>query len=168
MQHWKVSRMILGSFVLQHQVHKHQDSEKYMFLTKSICTPSTHHSLLSALLVMHLSTLCPTVVGEFNKSQREAWYWWMLQWLIAQLANIVPSQSSDCPHKADYCDMCSKHKNEMNAKQTTLNRLRQSSNADPAEIKKVEDELRRKMSSIGKMHSERTSTTLKWSVAVPP
>lgn len=49
----------------------------------------------------------------------------------------------------------------MNAKQTTMNHLRQLSNADPAEIKKVEDELRRKMSSIDKMHSERTSTTLK-------
>lgn len=130
------------------------------------------YSFNPSLFALCLTSYAPINIMSYCCWQIQQIPMWSLvlvnaPWLIAQLANSVTSQSCDCPHKADYCDTCSKHKNEMNAKQTTMNRLRQSSNADPAEIKKVEDELRRKMSSIDKMQSERTSTTLKWSVAVP-
>ena len=48
---------------------------------------------------------------------------------------------SICPHKEDYCDTYCKHKNQIHGKQTTINRLRQSSNADPEDIKHLEGEL---------------------------
>ena len=47
-----------------------------------------------------------------------------------------------CPHQEDYCDTCSRKKAEIHAKQTTIYRLLQSSNADPGEVKKLEDEMK--------------------------
>lgn len=43
------------------------------------------------------------------------------------------------PHQEDYCDSCSKFKEEIRAKQTTINCLRQSASADLDEIKKIKD-----------------------------
>ena len=48
---------------------------------------------------------------------------------------------SICPHQEDHCDTCCKHKNDIHPKQTTINRMRQLSNADPDGIKKLEEEL---------------------------
>lgn len=45
------------------------------------------------------------------------------------------------PHHEDYCDTCAKYKISINAKQTTLNCLRQASNSEPDKIKKLEAEL---------------------------
>lgn len=46
-----------------------------------------------------------------------------------------------CPHQEDYCDTCSRRKTEIHAKQTTINRLLQSTNANPDDVKKLEDEV---------------------------
>lgn len=47
---------------------------------------------------------------------------------------------SICPHQEDYCDTCSKRKEEIRAKQTTINRLLASASADAKEISRLEDE----------------------------
>ena len=39
-----------------------------------------------------------------------------------------------CSHQEDYCDTCSHRKTEIHAKQTTINRLLQLSNADPEDV----------------------------------
>ena len=46
-----------------------------------------------------------------------------------------------CPHQEDYCDTYSRKKNEIHAKQTTINLLLQSSNANPNEVKEHEEEM---------------------------
>ena len=46
-----------------------------------------------------------------------------------------------CPHQEDYCDICSRSKEEIRAKQMTVNRLRQSTSAEPREIKQLEDDI---------------------------
>ena len=82
-----------------------------------------------------------SVVGEFNCVQCESGKSECSNasshnWLRADRPKV-----GICPHQADYCDTCCKHKNEIHAKQTTINRMRQLSNADPNDIKKVEAEL---------------------------
>ena len=46
-----------------------------------------------------------------------------------------------CPHKLDYCDLCTKLKEEIRAKQTTLNRIRQSGSATEEEQAKLLEEI---------------------------
>ncbi len=46
-----------------------------------------------------------------------------------------------CPHQEDYCDTCAHKKAEIHGKQTTINRLLQSSNADADEVKKLQDDM---------------------------
>ena len=80
-----------------------------------------------------------SVVGEFNRSQRErergecsnslSHYW------LKERPKVAIS-----PHQTDYCDTCKKRNIEIHAKQTTINRLLQSSNADPEEVK-IEDDM---------------------------
>ena len=82
-----------------------------------------------------------SVVGEFNRTQRdnglgECSNGSSHNWLKTERPKLAI-----CPHREDYCDTCSKHKIEVHAKQTTINRLRQASNSEPDEIKKLEDEL---------------------------
>ena len=45
-------------------------------------------------------------------------------------------------HMEDYCDTCAKSKATITAKRTTINRLRQSAQASPEEIMKLEDEIK--------------------------
>ena len=79
-----------------------------------------------------------SVVGEFNRTQRESGRGECSNgsshnWLKSDRPKVAI-----CPHREDYCDTCSKHKISINAKQTTINRLKQASNS---EIKKLEAEL---------------------------
>ena len=82
-----------------------------------------------------------SVVGEFNRTQRESGHGECSNgsshnWLKSERPKVAI-----CPHREDYCDTCSKHKISINAKQTTINRLKQASNSEPEEIKKLEAEL---------------------------
>ena len=104
-----------------------------------------------------------SVVGEFNRTQQESGKGTCSNgtshnWLKADRPKL-----SICPHQEDYCDTCCKHNNEIHAKETTIDRLRQSSNADPDDIKCLEEEL----SSLKGAHEdhrhkhrEPTNTTL--------
>lgn len=47
-----------------------------------------------------------------------------------------------CPHQEDYCDTCSKFKNETHYKQTTLNHLQQSAAASSEYLDNLKDELK--------------------------
>ncbi len=85
--------------------------------------------------------LARSVVGEFNRVQRESGENSISNgsshnWLKAHRPKV-----GICPHQEDYCDTCSRRKAEIHAKQTTINRLLQSSNADPDDVKKLEDEM---------------------------
>ena len=81
------------------------------------------------------------VVGEFNRTQRESGRGECSNgsshnWLKSDRPKVAI-----CPHREDYCDTCSKQKISINAKQTTINCLKQASNSEPDEIKKLEAEL---------------------------
>ena len=81
-----------------------------------------------------------SVVGKFNRAQLEC-----------DRGRCSNSSSHNwlkerpklaiCPHQTDYCDTCKKLSVEIHSKQTTLNHLLRSCNADPAEVKKIEDEI---------------------------
>ena len=82
-----------------------------------------------------------SVVGEFNRVQEESGESGCSNgsshnWLKAHRPKVAI-----CPHQEDYCDTCSRRKAEIHSKQTTINRLLQSSHANPDEVKKVEEEL---------------------------
>lgn len=47
-----------------------------------------------------------------------------------------------CPHQEDYCDTCTSRKEQINAKQTTINRLRQAGATTPEEIQQLEEEVK--------------------------
>ena len=86
--------------------------------------------------------LSRSVVGEFNRVQRERGKQEISNgsshnWLKAHRPKVAI-----CPHQEDYCDTCSKSKVARHAKQTTINRLLQSANASPEEVKKLEDEVK--------------------------
>ncbi len=79
-------------------------------------------------------------MGEFNRTQRESGLGECSNgsshnWLKSERPKLAI-----CPHRED-CDTCGKHKIEVHAKQTTINRLMQASNSEAEEIKKLEDEL---------------------------
>ena len=91
--------------------------------------------------------LARSVVGEFNRVQHERGRGECSNgsshnWLKAERPKVpkVPKVAI-CPHQEDYCDTCSKNKVEIHAKQTTINRLLQSANASPEDVKKLEDEM---------------------------
>lgn len=86
--------------------------------------------------------LCRSVVGEFNRTQREKGRQEISNgsshnWLKAHRPKVAI-----CPHQEDYCDVCSKSKSLVHSKQTTINRLLQSANASAEDIKKLEEELK--------------------------
>ncbi len=81
-----------------------------------------------------------SVVGEFNRSQHErgrgecsnsSSHNWLKQ----------RPKVAICPHQTDYCDTCKQKQVEIHTKQTTVNRLLQSCNSDPVEVKKIEDDI---------------------------
>ena len=85
--------------------------------------------------------LSRSVVGEFNRVQQESGQGVCSNgsthnWLKAHRPKV-----GICPHQKDYCDTCSRKKNEIHAKQMTINRLLQSSNANPDEVKELEVEM---------------------------
>lgn len=85
--------------------------------------------------------LSRSVVGEFNRIQQESGKSGCSNgsshnWLKAHRPKVAI-----CPHQEDYCDTCSRKKTDISGKQTSINRLLQSGNADPEEIKKIEDEM---------------------------
>ena len=85
--------------------------------------------------------LVRSVVGEFNRVQQETGEGTCSNgsshnWLKAHRQKVAI-----CPHQEDYCDTCSRRKAEIHAKQTTINRLLQSSTADPDDVKTLEDEM---------------------------
>ena len=82
-----------------------------------------------------------SVVGEFNRIQHENGLGECSNGSSHNWLKKYRPKVAICPHREDYCDTCSKHNVEVHAKQTTINRLRQASNSEPDEIKKLEDEL---------------------------
>jgi len=83
-----------------------------------------------------------SVVGEFNRSllkkgRKETSNGSSHNWLKTFHPKVAVS-----PHMEDYCDTCAKNKATISANQTTINRLRQSVQAFPKEIMKLEDEIK--------------------------
>ena len=80
-------------------------------------------------------------MGEFNHTQHESGHGecsncFSHNWLKSDRPKVAV-----CPHREDYCNTCSKHKININAKQTTINHLKQASNSKPEELQKLEAEL---------------------------
>ena len=83
-----------------------------------------------------------SVVGEFNRAQQECGKAVCSNgsshnWLKAHRPKVSIS-----PHQDDYCDTCARVKVEINSKQTTINRLVQSSNADADEVKQMDSDIK--------------------------
>ncbi len=81
-----------------------------------------------------------SVVGEFNRSQHERGRGECSNssshnWLKQRPKVVI------CPHQTDYCDTYKQKQVEIHTKQTTVNRLLQSYNSDPVEVKKIEDDI---------------------------
>ena len=83
-----------------------------------------------------------SVVGEFNHAQVEAGRGSCSNGTSHNWLKKYRPKLSVCPHKEDYCDTCSKRKEEIRARQTTINRLLASAATDPSEISRLEDEKR--------------------------
>lgn len=83
-----------------------------------------------------------SVVGEFNRIQREMGRKEISNGSSHNWLKTFRSKVGICPHQEDYCDTCSKSKAAISAKQTTINRLKQSAQASPEEIMKLEDEIK--------------------------
>ena len=76
--------------------------------------------------ILVLVVLERSVVGEFNRVQREmnkgeCSNGSAFNWLHEHRPKLAI-----CPHKQDFCDTCSKFNADIHSKRTTLNRLRQS------------------------------------------
>ena len=85
--------------------------------------------------------LARSLVGEFNRAQREAGKQGCsngssFNWLKERPKHAI------CPHQEDYCDTCAKAKEKIKSKQTTLNRLKAAATSTPEEIKELEDKIK--------------------------
>ena len=85
--------------------------------------------------------LSRSVVGEFNRSQREKGGKEISNGTSSNWLKAFRPKVQVCPHQEDYCDTCSKSKAEITGKQTTINRLKPSAHASPEEIKRLEDDI---------------------------
>ncbi len=81
-----------------------------------------------------------SVVGEFNRTQREAGRDTCSNGSSHNWLKKYRPKLSICPHQEDYCDTCSKLKEEIRAKQTIINRLLATASADPNEISLLEND----------------------------
>ena len=79
-----------------------------------------------------------SVVGEFNRLQREQGKGECSNGSSHNWLKTFHPKVAICPHQEDYCDTCSKFQNLIHSKQTTINRVQQSSSED---IEKLRDEL---------------------------
>ena len=83
-----------------------------------------------------------SLVGEFNRVQREFGKGECSNGSSHNWLKTFCPKVSICPPQEDYCDTCSKFKNQIHSKQTTINRVQQSPQAAPEEIEKLKDELK--------------------------
>ena len=86
--------------------------------------------------------LARSLVGEFNRSQREAGRGECSNGSSHNWLKKYWAKHAICPHKEDYCDTCASRKEQINAKQTTLNWLLQAAATAPAEFKQLEAEVK--------------------------
>lgn len=100
--------------------------------------------------------LCRSVVGEFNRAQRECGrgtcsngssYNWMKK--------HCPKVGIH-PHQEDYCDTCAKTKEAIRGKQTAINRLKAAAaaTAELCEIRSIEDEMKSLKDSLDTYYQE--------------
>ena len=101
------------------------------FATVQAPKPGCHH---------YEERLKRSVVGEFNRAQREAGRDTCSNGSSHNWLKKYRPKLSICPHQEDYCDTCSKLKEGIRAKQTTINRLLASASADPSEISLLEND----------------------------
>ena len=82
-----------------------------------------------------------SLIGEFNRAQRECGKVGCSNGSCHNWLKKHRPKHSVCPHKADYCDTCSRKKAEIKGKQTTLNRLQQAAASLPEELQRLVDEI---------------------------
>ena len=101
-----------------------------------------------------------SVVGEFNRTQREAGMGTCSNGSSHNWLKKYRPKLSICLHQEDYCDTCSKLKEEIRAKQTTINRLLASASADPNEISLLENDKMSLSQALDTKRQKLTSTML--------
>lgn len=83
-----------------------------------------------------------SVVGEFNRAQRESGRGECSNGSCHNWLKTHRPKHGICPHQEDYCDTCAQKNEEIRARQTTLNRLKQATASLPEDLEKIEEELR--------------------------
>ena len=82
-----------------------------------------------------------SVVGEFNRIQQESRINGCSNGSSHNWLKVHRPKAAICPHQEDYCDTCAHRKTDISGKQTSINRLLQSTNAAPEEVKRLQDEI---------------------------
>lgn len=97
---------------------------------------------LKANIAHYQDRLGRSVVGEFNCVQVEQGKGVCSNGLSHNWLKAFRPKVVICPHQEDYCDTCSKFKNETHYKQTMLNCLQQSAAASSEDLYNLKDELK--------------------------
>ena len=101
-----------------------------------------------------------SVVGEFNRVQADNHQPTISNYSASTWMKHDRPKLTICPHKLDYCDLCTKLKEEIRAKQTTLNRIRQSGSATEEEQAKLLEEIAQLNKNLDahKEHAQKSHT----------
>ena len=83
-----------------------------------------------------------SVVGAFTTAQEECGKSGCSNGTASNWLHKYRPKVAICPHKLDYCDTCAKKNEEIHAKQTTINRLKQTGKASSEDIQSIEDEIK--------------------------
>ena len=94
-----------------------------------------------------------SVVGEFNCVQTEKDQPTISNFSASKWLKADRPKLAICPHKLDYCDTCAKCTEQIRAKQTTLNRIRQSGSAAEEDQIKIQEEIS-KLNTVLSIHRE--------------
>ena len=103
----------------------------------------THHWCCS---LRPAQTICR--VGEFNTIQQENGKQTCSNGFASNWLKKYAPKVAICPHKLNYCDTCAQFAEEIQAKQTTLNRLQHTGSSDDEELKHLKDSIERLQSDL--------------------
>lgn len=79
-----------------------------------------------------------SIVGEFNRAQVDQGKGTCSNYSASTWLKQYRPKHGIYPHKKDYCDACAQIKADMKAKQTALNRIRQSGSATEQDQRELE------------------------------
>ena len=107
-----------------------------------------------------------SIVGEFNRAQVDQERGTCSNYSASTWLKKHRPKHGIYPHKKDYCDTCAQLKADMKAKQTALNRIRQSGSATEHEQKELEASISTLENQLEEHKSEALSSQQNFNEAV--